>query len=109
MATPSPAAASPPGLQGVATAAAAAAVNQLTPASTAVTSAATVAKEDEGEGNAHRLQTRQEAERRGRGECGQGVHGCHFGYGKSGLGSLLASNAQGGGKREMPSVGVCSS
>lgn len=36
-------------------------------ASTAVAFAATVAKEDEGEGRAHRLQTRRETEGRGRG------------------------------------------
>ena len=28
--------------------------------------------------------------------CGQGVHGRHLGYGKPGLGSLLASNALAG-------------
>ena len=56
---PQPSRRSQPGLRGEATAtAAAAAVNQLTPVSTAVTFAATVAK-NEGEGNAQRFQARR--------------------------------------------------
>ncbi|XP_032943075.1 uncharacterized protein LOC117011687 [Rhinolophus ferrumequinum] len=99
---PSPAAVSPPRLQGAATATtAAAAVNQLTPASTAVTFAATVAKMRGREmlNVSIHAWPRLTPWRRDRGEgvnCGQGVHGYHFGYGKCSLGSLLASNARAG-------------
>lgn len=99
---PSPAAVSPPRLQGAATATTtAAAVNQLTPASTAVTFAATVAKMRGREvlNVSIHAWPKLTPWRRDGGErvnCGQGVHGCHFGYGKCSLGSLLASNAHAG-------------